>query len=291
MATIDLVRAHLNPRLALKGVLLTMHDGRTSLSADVTSEVRRHLGDQVFRTVVPRSVRLAEAPSYGQPIAQYSPASEGRPGVPGRDSRAAGSERLPAGSGAARRPWRDTRVPGTDRETEGRPERWRLKPGGAAAAWGAAWQSLIPRLLAGRIVDQGGARRHRVQPHPEQPRRTFDPEELCSSWRIRSLQSACCSPSSSRRAVTASPSWPVSVGCARPAMAGLATIPAIVRNANEQEQLEIALVENIQRAGPQRGRGGARLPAPHGRLRPHPGAGRPARRALASGGRQHPAYP
>jgi chromosome partitioning protein len=77
MATIDLIREHLNPGLQLKGIILTMHDGRTSLSADVTAEVRRHLGDQVFEAVVPRSVRLAEAPSYGRPIAQYSPGSRG----------------------------------------------------------------------------------------------------------------------------------------------------------------------------------------------------------------------
>lgn len=77
MATVDLIRAHLNPTLTLKGVVLTMHDGRTSLSADVTNEVRQHLGAQVFETVVPRSVRLAEAPSYGEPIATYSPSSRG----------------------------------------------------------------------------------------------------------------------------------------------------------------------------------------------------------------------
>lgn len=77
MATVDLIREHLNPSLTIKGVVLTMHDGRTSLSADVTTEVRRHLGEQVLETVVPRSVRLAEAPSYGQSIAQYSPASRG----------------------------------------------------------------------------------------------------------------------------------------------------------------------------------------------------------------------
>jgi chromosome partitioning protein len=77
LATIDLIRDHLNPGLALKGVVLTMHDGRTSLSADVASEVRQHLGSQVFDAVVPRSVRLAEAPSYGQPIPEYSPGSRG----------------------------------------------------------------------------------------------------------------------------------------------------------------------------------------------------------------------
>jgi len=77
MATVDLIREHLNPTLTMKGVILTMHDGRTSLSADVATEVRRHLGKQVFDGVVPRSVRLAEAPSYGQPIAEYSPNSRG----------------------------------------------------------------------------------------------------------------------------------------------------------------------------------------------------------------------
>jgi chromosome partitioning protein len=77
LSTIDLVRDNLNPRLRLAGVLLTMFDARTTLSADVAQEVRRHMGSTVFDTVVPRSVRLAEAPSYGRPIARYSPESRG----------------------------------------------------------------------------------------------------------------------------------------------------------------------------------------------------------------------
>jgi chromosome partitioning protein len=77
LSTIELVRDHLNPRLRLAGVLLTMYDSRTTLSADVAREVRAHLGRRVFDTVVPRSVRLAEAPSYGRPIARYSPESRG----------------------------------------------------------------------------------------------------------------------------------------------------------------------------------------------------------------------
>ena len=77
LSTLDLVRDNLNPRLLLTGVLLTMYDGRTTLAADVAAEVRRHLGGSVFRTVIPRSVRLAEAPSYGRPIARYSPESRG----------------------------------------------------------------------------------------------------------------------------------------------------------------------------------------------------------------------
>jgi chromosome partitioning protein len=77
LATIDLVRDNLNPRLRLAGVLLTMYDARTTLSADVAAEVRRHLDGSVYDTIVPRSVRLAEAPSYGRPIARYSPESRG----------------------------------------------------------------------------------------------------------------------------------------------------------------------------------------------------------------------
>ena len=77
IATVNLVRDHLNPRLEIKGVVLTMYDGRTNLSADVASEARRYLGSAVFDTVVPRSVRLSEAPSYGLPIAFHGPESKG----------------------------------------------------------------------------------------------------------------------------------------------------------------------------------------------------------------------
>jgi chromosome partitioning protein len=77
IATINLVRNHLNPDLAIKGVVLTMYDPRTNLSAEVDAEVRKHLGQAVFETVIPRSVRLSEAPSYGLPIALYRPDSKG----------------------------------------------------------------------------------------------------------------------------------------------------------------------------------------------------------------------
>jgi len=77
IATINLVRNHLNPDLAIKGVVLTMYDPRTNLSAEVDAEVRKHLGPAVFDTVIPRSVRLSEAPSYGLPIALYRPDSKG----------------------------------------------------------------------------------------------------------------------------------------------------------------------------------------------------------------------
>jgi chromosome partitioning protein len=77
IATVNLVRDHLNPDLAIKGVVLTMFDGRTNLSTEVSAEVRRHMGEAVFDTVIPRSVRLSEAPSFGLPVAMYSADSKG----------------------------------------------------------------------------------------------------------------------------------------------------------------------------------------------------------------------
>ena len=75
--TIERIRARLNPRLAIAGMLLTMADARTRLSAEVAAEVRGHFGDLVFETVIPRTVRLAEAPSHGLPITVYDPHSAG----------------------------------------------------------------------------------------------------------------------------------------------------------------------------------------------------------------------
>jgi chromosome partitioning protein len=77
MRTISLVQRGLNADLALRGVVLTMYDSRTSLSRQVADEVRNHFPEQVFKAVVPRSVRLSEAPSYGEPGVFYAPRSTG----------------------------------------------------------------------------------------------------------------------------------------------------------------------------------------------------------------------
>jgi len=77
VSSVELVRRRLNPRLRIGGVLLTMVDGRTRLAADVVQEVRRHFGELVFRTSVPRSVRLAEAPSHGLPAIAFDRRSAG----------------------------------------------------------------------------------------------------------------------------------------------------------------------------------------------------------------------
>jgi chromosome partitioning protein len=77
LATVNLVRDHLNPALQIKGAVLTMLDSRTNLGAEVAAEVRKHLGERVYETVIPRSVRLSEAPSHGLPIHLYAGASKG----------------------------------------------------------------------------------------------------------------------------------------------------------------------------------------------------------------------
>jgi chromosome partitioning protein len=75
--SINLIKARLNPKLSIAGVLLTMVDARTRLSTDVEAEVRKHFGALVFDAVVPRSVRVAEAPSHGLPLTHYDRRSRG----------------------------------------------------------------------------------------------------------------------------------------------------------------------------------------------------------------------
>ncbi len=77
VSTVNLVRKSLNPGLAIQGVILSMFDGRTNLSLQVVEEVKRFFGDKLYTTVIPRNVRLAEAPSYGLPITSYDPKSRG----------------------------------------------------------------------------------------------------------------------------------------------------------------------------------------------------------------------
>ncbi len=77
LRTVELVRGHLNGRLRISTILLTMYDGRTRLATQVAEDVRSHFGDIVLKTIIPRSVRVSEAPSYGQSVITYDPASTG----------------------------------------------------------------------------------------------------------------------------------------------------------------------------------------------------------------------
>jgi len=77
LRTVELVKNHLNPKLGVSTILLTMFDSRTRLASQVADEVRSHFGDQVLQSVIPRSVRVSEAPSYGQSVMTYDPGSSG----------------------------------------------------------------------------------------------------------------------------------------------------------------------------------------------------------------------
>jgi chromosome partitioning protein len=77
MRNIAMVKAHLNPKLEVSTVVLTMHDGRTKLADQVAGEVRRFFGDKVLRSVIPRSVKVSEAPGYSMTIIDYDPGSRG----------------------------------------------------------------------------------------------------------------------------------------------------------------------------------------------------------------------
>jgi chromosome partitioning protein len=77
LKNVALVRSNLNPRLELSAIVLTMYDARTKLADQVASDVRTHFGDKVCRNIVPRTVRLSEAPSFGQPVIVFDPSSRG----------------------------------------------------------------------------------------------------------------------------------------------------------------------------------------------------------------------
>ena len=77
LRNIELVKENLNPQLEVEGVVLTMFDGRTTLSSDVVSQVRAYFGEKTYKTIIPRTVRLSEAPSYGEPIESFDPMSRG----------------------------------------------------------------------------------------------------------------------------------------------------------------------------------------------------------------------
>lgn len=77
LSNVERIRRSLNPTLSVEGVVLTMYDARTNLSKDVAAQVRNHFGDRTYRTVIPRSVRISEAPSYGEPIEAFDPMTRG----------------------------------------------------------------------------------------------------------------------------------------------------------------------------------------------------------------------
>jgi chromosome partitioning protein len=99
METIGMVQASLNPGLHVEGILLTMYDHRLNLSMQVASEARHYFGDRVYRTMIPRNVRLGEAPSFGKPITQYDPGCIGAASYLGLAKEISGHDAQGAGQG------------------------------------------------------------------------------------------------------------------------------------------------------------------------------------------------
>ena len=151
METVAAVQAGLNPGLRVTGMLMTMHDARTRVSGDVIGEVRRHFPQLAFRTVVPRNVRLAEAPSYGEPVIRYDPHCAGR-------------RRLLRSRQGGRRPWLSPRpATGAASAAASRALLGDAEPGGPGAP------------LAGSLAE---IPLDAIAPNPDQPRAVIEPEAL-----------------------------------------------------------------------------------------------------------------
>ena len=209
--TLSLIQRELNPRLTVAGMILTMHDGRTRLARDVEREVREHFPELVFDTVVPRNVRLGEAPSFGLPVLRHAPAERRQRGVP------------EAGKGGGRA-WLSP-----DRRGMGR-----------------GLSAILPRAQNG----EEGLREipvELVRPNPRQPRRSFDEgalAELAESIRARGVLQPIV--------VRALPGghYELVAGERRlraARIAELESVPAVVREADDWERLDIALAENMAR--------------------------------------------
>ena len=252
-----------------------MYDGRTNLSADVAAEVRRHLGDRVFDTVIPRSVRLSEAPSHGLPIARYAPDSTRRRGVRGAGRPSCGRRRRRGADGRARGDPDDRDGGRHDRPTRAlagpRPRPRLAHPAAQPGAAAARSRSPIARIRAEpatsrasgsiraslAVADARASREHGVL-QPILVTETLDGYQLVAGERrLRAAQAA-----------------------------GLERIPAVVRQLADREQLELALVENLQREDLDPLETAARLPPADRRVRVQPGRRR--RRGSAGPARPSP---
>ena len=258
IATLNLVRDNLNPTLAIKGVVLTMFDARTNLSSDVASEVRGHFGHAVFDTVIPRSVRLSEAPSFGLPIALYRADSRGAeayaalaaellrrdgrepatPGTPETTRRPTGRDPRALASGRRHRP--DPRH-GTRRDRSP----FMTIHSERQSGLGRGLASLIPQRAQPNGVTEIPLAR--IEPNPRQPRQRFDADQLealAASIREHGvLQPILVTETLDGYQLVAGERR---FRAAR--LAGLERIPAVIRQLADRAQLEVALVENLQRA-------------------------------------------
>ena len=195
LETVEMVRQHLNPRLVVSTILVTMYDARTRLAAGVADEVREHFGDQVLRTSIPRSVRVSEAPSYGQTVMTYDPASPGAlsyleaareiviKGAPASQGPAAGQ------GGVRHEQRRPTRAPGPGSRSRSpdpdRPasRRARRRPGPPGGRWqhpdgGHPASGEGPRCWPWRAPGSPSCPSTASRPNQRQPREVFDEDAM-----------------------------------------------------------------------------------------------------------------
>ena len=215
--TLALIQRELNPRLTIAGMLLTMHDNRTRLSRDVEREVREHFPALVFETVIPRNVRVGEAPSYGLPVTHHDPHCTGADAY-----FEFAKEVVRAGVGDMSPPSRGM----------GRGLAEILRVSGTPAVTGDDLRNVPVELIV---------------PNPNQPRHAFDEgalEALAGSLRERGiLQPVLVRPvaGGTYELVAGERRWRAAQ------LAGLETIPALVRDRDDAEALEAALIENMAR--------------------------------------------
>ena len=240
LETIELVRQQLNPELALEGIALTMVDRRNNLSRQVELEVRSHFGAQVFETVIPRNVRLSEAPSHGKPVLLYDAHSRGATSHLQLAEEILGRHQL--GSAAPRAS--AACPPAKEISMSSRPNA--LGRGIGALLPGAPPASPAPRAAADRGPAPGEIPVDRIDPNPEQPRRRFD-ETRSPALSDSIRQHGVLQPVVVRRA---GDRYELLVGERRwraARAAGLAAIPAVVADVDDRDRLELALIENVQR--------------------------------------------
>ena len=223
VSTVGRIRATMNPGLTVAGILLTMHDERTNLSKDVAREVRKHFGDLVYETIVPRNVRLAEAPSFGVPVL-------------GHDVKSRGAEAYLALA-------REVVGRAQTQRNSSREEVMDKKRGGLGRGLDALLDTTVPVGAAVQSVELA-----LLTPNRLQPRSDFDDagiEELAESIRRQGIvQPVVVTPNESEgfTIIAGERRW----RAAR--RAGLQEIPVVVKEVEGDRQLlEMALVENLQR--------------------------------------------
>ena len=253
LETIEMVRAHLNPRLTVSSILITMYDARTRLAAGVADEVREHFADQVLKTTIPRSVRVSEAPSYGQTVMTYDPASPGALSYLEAAREVAQQVTQPASPRERRdEPRAPDRPPGPGPRPgfadPDRPGRRGSHGDGVAPRCGGV--RARPGRARGQLVRGAAGRPDRAEPRAAPPglRRGRD-------GRARPLDPRGGPAPADRRAAGAggrtTPSYELVMGERRwraAQQAGLETIPAIVRATDDTDMLRDALLENLHRS-------------------------------------------